>query len=176
MTDASRVIAGVILLTVVTIEFGGYFMTKIVRGQVPMTGFQKSFARAGHAHAGVLVIFSLVGLLYVDQTGLTGFWLWVGRLGIPVAAILMSGGFFASSAGKDRTAAEPVPLDPLARRAVAGGRRPDPRHRPDRCLGEPGERVREAFAGLGDECGGFRRRLVDGEGTEVCDRGYLRQQ
>ena len=104
MTDASRVIAGVILLTVVTIEFGGYFMTKIVRGQVPLTGFQKSFARAGHAHAGVLVIFSLVGLLYVDQTGLTGFWLWIGRLGIPVAAILMSGGFFASSAGKDRTA------------------------------------------------------------------------
>ena len=103
MTDASRVIAGVVLLTIVTIQFGGYFMTKIVRGQVPMTGFQKSFARAGHAHAGVLVILSLVGLLYVDQTGLSGFWLWVARLAIPIAAILMSGGFFASSAGKDRT-------------------------------------------------------------------------
>ena len=75
MTDASRIIAGVILLTIVTIQFGGYFMTKIVRGQVPMTDFQKSFARAGHAHAGVLVILSLVGLLYVDQTSLTGFWL-----------------------------------------------------------------------------------------------------
>src|SRR4051812_46969554 len=64
MTDASRSIAGVILLTIVTIQFGGYFMTRIVRGQVPMTDFQKSFARAGHAHAGVLVILSLVGLLY----------------------------------------------------------------------------------------------------------------
>ena len=103
MTDASRTIAGVILLTIVTIQFGGYFMTKIVRGQVPMTDFQKSFARAGHAHAGVLVILSLVGLLYVDQSGLNGLWLWIGRLAIPVAAILMSGGFFASSAGKDRT-------------------------------------------------------------------------
>lgn len=103
MTDVSRVIAGVILLTVVTIQFGGYFMTKIVRGQVPMTDFQKSFARAGHAHAGVLVILSLVALLYVDQTSLAGFWLWVARLAIPVAAVLMSGGFFASSAGKDRT-------------------------------------------------------------------------
>src|SRR5690349_4166057 len=102
MTDASRTIAGVILLTIVTIQFGGYFMTKIVRGQVPMTDFQKSFARAGHAHAGVPVILSLVGLLYVDQSGLNGSWLWVGRLAIPVAAILMSGGFFASSAGKDR--------------------------------------------------------------------------
>src|SRR5690349_16146370 len=103
MTDASRTIAGVILLTIVTIQFGGYFMTKIVRGQVPMTDFQKAFARAGHAHAGVLVILSLVGLLYVDQTGLSGFWLWIGRLALPVAAILMSGGFFASSAGKNVT-------------------------------------------------------------------------
>ncbi|TWD80487.1 hypothetical protein FB561_1565 [Kribbella amoyensis] len=103
LSDPSRIIAGVILLTIVTIQAGGYFMTKIVRGQVPMTDFQKSFARAGHAHAGVLVILSLVGLLYVDSTGLSGFWVWVGRLALPVAAILMSGGFFASSAGKDRT-------------------------------------------------------------------------
>ncbi|HEY1179529.1 MAG TPA: hypothetical protein VGF17_25515, partial [Phytomonospora sp.] len=28
---------------------------------------------------------------------------WVARLGVPLAAILMSGGFFAASAGKDRT-------------------------------------------------------------------------
>jgi hypothetical protein len=103
LTDASRTIAGAILLTIVTIQFGGWFMTKIVRGDVPMTDFQKSFARAGHGHAGVLVILSLVGLLYVDSTSLGGFWLWLGRLGIPVAAILMSGGFFASSTGKDRT-------------------------------------------------------------------------
>ncbi|MEV6284471.1 hypothetical protein [Kribbella sp. NPDC051770] len=101
MSDPSRMIAGVILLTIVTIEFGGWFLTKIARGQIPMTDFQKAFARAGHAHAGVLVILSLVGLLYVDQTGLSGFWLWVGRLALPVAAILMSGGFFASSAGKN---------------------------------------------------------------------------
>ncbi|GAA3570617.1 hypothetical protein [Kribbella ginsengisoli] len=103
LSDASRIIAGAILLTIVTIQIGGWFMTKIVRGDVPMTDFQKSFARAGHGHAGVLVILSLVGLLYVDQTGLTGFPLWLGRLGIPVAAILMSGGFFASSAGKGLT-------------------------------------------------------------------------
>lgn len=103
MSDPTRTLAGVILLTIVTIEFGGWFLTKIARGQVPMTDFQKAFARAGHAHAGVLVILSLVGLLYVDLTGLSGFWLWVGRLALPVAAILMSGGFFASSAGKNVT-------------------------------------------------------------------------
>lgn len=103
LTDASRMIAGVILITIVTIQIGGWFLTKIARGDVPMTDFQKSFARAGHGHAGVLVILSLVGLLYVDQTGLTGLGLWVGRHGIPIAAILMSGGFFAASAGQGRT-------------------------------------------------------------------------
>jgi hypothetical protein len=103
VTDPTRIIAGIVLLSIVTVEFGGWFLTRIVRGMVPMTDFQKAFARAGHAHAGVLVTLGLVGLILVDQTALTGFWAWVGRLGIPLAAILMSGGFFASSAGKGVT-------------------------------------------------------------------------
>src|SRR5258705_13463401 len=103
MSDPTRIIAGLVLISIVTIEFGGWFLTRIVRGIVPMTDFQKAFARAGHAHAGVLVTLGLVGLILVDQTALTGFLAWVGRLGIPLAAILMSGGFFASSAGKDVT-------------------------------------------------------------------------
>lgn len=103
LTTESRMVAGAILLTIVTIQVGGWFMTKVARGDVPLTDFQKSFARAGHGHAGVLVILSLVGLLYVDATGLSGVPLWIARLGIPVAAILMSGGFFAASAGKNLT-------------------------------------------------------------------------
>jgi hypothetical protein len=101
LSDPSRIIAGVIFITVPTIEFGGYYLTRVVRGQVPLTEFQKSFARAGHAHAGVLVILGLVGLIVVDAASMNGFWTWVGRLGIPIAAILMPAGFFASSAGKD---------------------------------------------------------------------------
>ena len=103
LSDATRIIAGLVLISVVTIEVGGWFLTRIVRGMVPMTDFQKAFARAGHAHAGVLVTLGLVGLILVDATGLTGVLAWVGRLGIPLAAILMSAGFFASSAGKDVT-------------------------------------------------------------------------
>jgi hypothetical protein len=103
LADASRIIAGVMLLSVVTIEFGGLYLVRVVRGQVPLTDFQKAFARAGHAHAGVLVTLGLVGLLVVDITGFTGVALWVARLGIPVAAILMPAGFFASSSGKDVT-------------------------------------------------------------------------
>lgn len=103
LTDQSRVIAGLLLLTIVTIEFGGWFMTKIVRGDVPMTDFQRAFARAGHAHAGVLVTLSLICQPLADAAALTGAAGWAGRLGVPVAAVLMSGGFFASSAGRDVT-------------------------------------------------------------------------
>jgi hypothetical protein len=103
LSDESRYVAGVLLITIVTIEFGGWFMTRIVRGQVPMTDFQKAFARAGHAHAGVLVTLGLVCQILADATALGGAADWVARLGVPAAAILMSGGFFASSAGRGRT-------------------------------------------------------------------------
>lgn len=103
LSDESRYVAGVMLLTIVTIEIGGWFMTKIVRGQVPMTDFQKAFARAGHAHAGVLVTLGLICQVLADATALSGVADWVARLGVPAAAILMSGGFFASSAGRGIT-------------------------------------------------------------------------
>ncbi|MEU9887704.1 hypothetical protein AB0M95_25310 [Sphaerisporangium sp. NPDC051017] len=103
LSQETQYIAGAILLTIVTIEFGGWFLTRIVRGEVPMTPFQQAFARAGHAHAGVLVILSLVGLLFVDATDLGGVAVWIARLGVPVAAILMPAGFFLSSLGRDVT-------------------------------------------------------------------------
>jgi len=104
LSDTSRILAGVLLIAVVTIESGGWLLARVARGAVPMTPFQASFARAGHGHAGVLVILSLVGLVYVDATGLTGVWLTVARTGVPIAAILMPAGFFFSSVGRDREA------------------------------------------------------------------------
>ncbi|MEV4132691.1 hypothetical protein AB0J72_11065 [Dactylosporangium sp. NPDC049742] len=103
-TDAGRILAGIALLSIVTIEVGGWFLTKIVRGDVPMTPFQQAFARAGHAHAGVLVTLGLVGILYADLARIDGVLGWISRVGVLAAAILMSGGFFAASAGRGRTA------------------------------------------------------------------------
>jgi hypothetical protein len=103
LSDASRIIAGSMLLTLVTIEFGGYFLTRIAQGAVEMTPFQKSFARAGHGHAGMLVTLGLVGLILADAAGMDGAAGWVARICIPASAAVMSGGFFAASAGRDRT-------------------------------------------------------------------------
>lgn len=103
LSDAARVTAGIVVLSVVTIAFGGTFLLRVVGGGVPMTDFQKAYARAGHAHAGVLVTLGLVCLLLAEATGLTGFVGWLARTGVLVAAILMSAGFFAASAGAGRT-------------------------------------------------------------------------
>ena len=98
LTDAARLTAGIVLLTVVTIETGGAFMAAVVTGRVPATDFQRRFFRAGHAHAGVLVILGLVCLLLT----LAGGWRWLARTGVLVAAILMPAGFFLSATGRGR--------------------------------------------------------------------------
>ncbi len=102
LTDASRTTAGILFLALVTVESGGLYLVQIVRGAAAATPFQLSFARAGHAHAGVLLILSLVGLLYADAAGLAGVWGTIGRSGVPLAAILMPAGFFFSSMGEGR--------------------------------------------------------------------------
>jgi hypothetical protein len=102
LSRPSRIIAGILLLTIVTVEFGGYYLTTIVRGQVELTEFQQAFARAGHAHAGVLVILSLVAVIMADAASLQGRLGWTARVAIPVAAVLMSSGFFLSSIGDAR--------------------------------------------------------------------------
>jgi hypothetical protein len=95
--------AGVLLLAIVAVESGGFYMLALARGRRTATPFQITFARAGHAHAGVLVILSLVAQLYVDASGVSGLLGVVAREGIPLAAILMPVGFFLSSAGAGRT-------------------------------------------------------------------------
>jgi len=95
--------AGVLLLAIVGVEWGGYHVLSLTRGRREATSFQVTFSRAGHAHAGVLVILALVSQLYVDAAGVSGALGFVAREGIPLAAILMPAGFFLSSAGGGRT-------------------------------------------------------------------------
>jgi hypothetical protein len=101
-TEATR-LAGILMLAVVTIESGGWYLTRVATGAVPTTEFQRSFARAGHGMAGALVTLGLVGAILTDATTLDGFAGWVARSGIPLAAIFMPAGFFLSSTGAGRT-------------------------------------------------------------------------
>ena len=86
---------GIVLLTVPAIAAGGVFMLRVVQGAVPATGLQKSFFRAGHAHAGVLVILGMLLVLAVELAGVTGLVATLAK-GVLLAAILIPAGFFLS--------------------------------------------------------------------------------
>jgi len=91
--------SGIILITVPTIQYGGYFLlTSLMdRGSGYMdNALRQNFFRAGHAHAGVIVILSLICQLLADGAVLPDPLLWMVRLGVPLAAILISAGFFFS--------------------------------------------------------------------------------
>lgn len=99
MTREARIMAGIILLTVPTIQYGGYFLlTSLVdRSSHYMdNALRQNFFRAGHAHAGVFVILSLVCQILADSATLPQPWLWVARIGVALAAILLPAGFFLS--------------------------------------------------------------------------------
>ena len=106
MAPESRRLAGIILILVPAVAFGGASLLSMILGQAP--GYldnqvRQDLWRAGHAHAGVMLILALVLLRYVDETGLSGGWLWLARHGVPVAAILMPAGFFLSVLSPEAT-------------------------------------------------------------------------
>jgi hypothetical protein len=92
--------AGILLLTIVAVEFGGWYVLQLVTGRQEATPFQKTFARAGHAHAGVLVSLALICQIFADAAGLSGPVATLARTGVPLAAILIPAGYFFSSAGR----------------------------------------------------------------------------
>lgn len=102
LTEAARTTAGVVALSIVAVESGGFLLLRMGTGRVPATGLQTRFFRAGHAHAGVLVTLGLVCLLLTQATELTGTLRWLAQTGVLVAAILMPAGFFLAAAGKGR--------------------------------------------------------------------------
>src|SRR5450755_4615081 len=99
MTRESRLMCGIILITVPTIQYGGYFLLTALmnKGSGYMENpLRQNFFRAGHAHAGVIVILSLVCQVLADGAVLPDWLTWMVRVGIPLAAILISAGFFFS--------------------------------------------------------------------------------
>lgn len=92
---------GILLLALVTVESGGVFMTRVVRGAVPANALQTSFFRAGHAHAAVLLVLSIAILGVIDNADFPPGLELVARNGVPVAALLMPAGFFLSVIGRD---------------------------------------------------------------------------
>jgi hypothetical protein len=99
LSDASRFTAGLILVLVPTIELGGLALLWMISKRIPGyldNPIRQALFRAGHAHAGVLVILALVGILYVDKTALPEGAKALVRWLLFAAPLLVSAGFFLS--------------------------------------------------------------------------------
>jgi hypothetical protein len=91
-------VAGLVVIIVPTVEIGGASILSLLLGdpQYAQNELRQDLWRAGHAHAGVWLVLSLVALRYVDEATLSEGMRWVVRLAFPAAAVLMALAFFLS--------------------------------------------------------------------------------
>ncbi len=101
MSSESLRTAGIVLILFPTVVFGGasllwHWITRQTAYYDHPT--RRSLWRAGHAHAGVLLLLALIALLLVDRADLAAGWKELVRTTIPAAAILLPVAFFLSIA------------------------------------------------------------------------------
>jgi hypothetical protein len=106
MSRESRRLAGVLLVLLPTVVIGGVSVLTLLINDPAYTAnkLRQDLWRAGHAHAGVLLLLSLVLLRYVDEARLSPPWRWVARGSAPAAAILLPLAYFLSVLTPDATA------------------------------------------------------------------------
>ena len=90
----TRVLPVVSVLSLVSVEYGGWALLGFLTGRGQLGEFREKFFRAGHAHAGVLLVLSLVYFLYLDQTGYSTGVQWIAGLLLLLGIMAQSGGFF----------------------------------------------------------------------------------
>jgi hypothetical protein len=102
LSREAKIVAGIILLAVPTVQYGGLFILGLVTHGVAGTGGvegnlnpeQLALFRAGHAHAGVWLILSLVLQVLLDAARLSSSGKWLARIAAPVGTLALSGGMF----------------------------------------------------------------------------------
>lgn len=99
MKEKSKKLAGILLIIFPTVAYGGISLLGMLinheNGYVD-NPIRQDLCRAGHAHAGVLLILALVILRYVDEANLSDRMKMLVRHGTPFAAILIPAAFFLS--------------------------------------------------------------------------------
>jgi hypothetical protein len=103
VSNASLQTAGILLIVVPTIQYGGYSLLRFLIKEIP--GYldnpvRRGLFTAGHAHAGVLVILGLLVMQLMQLNDVPGIWQTLSS-GVLIAAILMPAGFFLSVLGRD---------------------------------------------------------------------------
>lgn len=81
-----------------TVMYGGYALLGMLNRGQPMSDFQRTYFRAGHAHAGILVLMSLLYYIFLSQTDLSMPTKVAASIAVIAGGLLQSGGFFVHMA------------------------------------------------------------------------------
>lgn len=105
MSPESRKSAGTLLIVLPTVMIGGLSLLSMLIGDPAYMAnpLRQNLWRAGHAHAGVLLMLSLIALRYVDEASLSDNLKQVVRMTIPLSAILLPAAFFLSVLSPEAT-------------------------------------------------------------------------
>lgn len=98
VSPESRRTAGVLLVVLPTVMYGGVSLLLLLINDPAYRANQlrQDLWRAGHAHAGVLLVLSLIALRYVDESYLSARLKRFVRSAIPSSAIFIPAAFFLS--------------------------------------------------------------------------------
>jgi hypothetical protein len=77
-----------------TVMYGGYSLLQLIKRGNVLTPAQVNFFRAGHAHAGVLTLMSLLYYMFLGQTSLSLPVKHAACAAMVVGILAQSGGFF----------------------------------------------------------------------------------
>jgi len=93
--DPIRLFSIISWIALPTVMFGGYSLLGLLaRDNAWLTPFRATYFRAGHAHAGVLLIMSLLYYTYLAQTTFSRGLKLAACLVLLVGVLAQSGGFF----------------------------------------------------------------------------------
>ncbi|MDX3191918.1 hypothetical protein PV458_26195 [Streptomyces sp. MN03-5084-2B] len=93
MHGPTQLFTVIALVSLPTVMYGGYALMGVMRDR-KLTEHQRAMFRAGHAHAGVLLILALVALQILSRTTLPDPTLWIGCFLLLFGILAQSGGFF----------------------------------------------------------------------------------
>jgi hypothetical protein len=105
--EPSRLLAILALAGLLGAEYGGWALLSFITGRDGLSNAQQRWFRAGHAHAGALLVLSLVYFRYLSETGLSLALRWTGGVLLLVGVMAQSGGFFVHMASGAPDASSP---------------------------------------------------------------------
>ena len=91
--DPVKLFTVIVLISLPTVMYGGYALLDLLSKE-KLNEFQRTYFRAGHAHAGVLLVMTLAALAVLDGTEFGDGARWVACILLAAGVLAQSGGMF----------------------------------------------------------------------------------